>query len=95
MYEIQLQLGVHSLRIVSEGDRTEVEYDGAAVEASPGHSGMGLGSFIFEVEEDGARVLYDIAVVHGQAPSCFVGRNGALFFSDAPGFETDPHDNAG
>lgn len=94
MYEVNLKVNAHHLRLVSDGSLREVYFDGVPVDRYSTCTSMGLGCFVFEVEEGEEVVVYDIVVVGGPAPSCFVGRNGDLIFSDAPGFEIDRTDDA-
>lgn len=86
MYEVNLRLSSNHLRVVSDGELREVQYNGRTIDR---YSTDALGSSVIAVVEDGRAVVYTVVLVGGPTPRCFVGRNGRLIFSDAPGHEID------
>ena len=89
MYEVNLRLSSNHLRVVSDGDVREVQYNGRTVDRYSSDAQAAPGSSVIAVIEDGQAVVYTVVLVGGSTPRCFVGRNGRLIFSDAPGHEID------
>jgi hypothetical protein len=94
MYEVNLRLNANRIRVVSIGDVREVQYNGRTIDRYSTCAFAALGSFVFEVEEDGQAVVYTVVFVGGSTPTCFVGRNGELIYCDAPGHEIDRTDSS-
>lgn len=88
MNEYQLNLDFRGNRISVEctEEMNMVRHNGKVV-ARKRANDMGL--IIFKARESEMQVTYDIAILRTGKISCFIGREGKLIFSDAPGLETD------
>jgi hypothetical protein len=89
MYEVNLRLSTNHLRVVSDGEVREVQYNGRTVDKYSTDAVAAPGSSVIAVVEDGRTVVYTVVLVGGPTPRCVVGRNGRLIFSDVPGHEID------
>ncbi len=88
-YDVTLSIGGNELRITVDSRAVRVCYRGSWLSLRTQGD-----TWVFDVEEEGAEVTYDLLVIRGEQVRCFLGRDGDLIFSDAPGLELDLTDRA-
>lgn len=83
-YDVILRVNGHEVRLRSGAEGVTFWHDRIPVSAGKSQAGEAV---VFEVEEQGATVTFDLLFLPGPPVRCFLGRNGDLIFSDAPGLE--------